>query len=112
MRGESDETGSWKIICTRGPEGAQRLALAARVRSTRSLAVVEDDLAGIGRDGAHDDLADRGLAAAALADEAEAFAAPDVEADIVDGLDDSRLRALAEEFARAGGVGLAQMPAR
>jgi len=48
-------------------------------------AVVVDHRTRIGRHGAHDDLAERRLAAAAFADEAQALTPLDVEADIVDG---------------------------
>src|SRR5262249_52341401 len=57
--------------------------------------IVEGDAAGLRRYRAHDDLADGRLAAATLADQAEAFAAPDVEADPVDGAH-RRSAALAE----------------
>src|SRR3546814_4913013 len=52
-----------------------------------ALAVVIEDPSRIRGEGPHDDPAQRGLAAAALADEAEAFAATNREIDIVHGLD-------------------------
>ncbi|MNL64648.1 hypothetical protein D3C87_1888830 [compost metagenome] len=49
----------------------------------RAFAVVEADTASIRRNGPHQDLADRRLAAAAFADQPQTFAAADIEADIV-----------------------------
>ncbi len=55
-------------------------------------AAVKNDFARIRRNGAHDDLADSGLSAAAFAHEAEALATADFEAHIIDGAHLGRFR--------------------
>ena len=94
MRGDSDETGSWNTIWIL-VRSVFSLSPSALEHVDRPVAVVEGDGAAVRRHRAHQDLADRGLAAAAFADQAEAFAAPDVEADAVDGAH-RRLGVLAE----------------
>ena len=64
-------------------------------------------LVGIGLDAAHQHLAERGLAAAGFAHEAQAFAAHDVEADVVDGADGAGRAAAQHRFEE--GVGLADL---
>src|SRR5579864_905597 len=87
----------------------ERLALERRHIDGRPR-IVEGDRARIGRERAKQQLAQRRLAAAAFADEAQAFAALDREADIVDGGEASGLAA--EDAAFADAVGLAHMLAR
>ncbi len=86
MRGDSDETGSWNTIWI-----SARSVPAVRPLGVEDVdgarCAVEDDRAGVGRDRAHQDLAECGFAAAAFADEPETFAAPHVEADAVHGAD-------------------------
>ena len=84
MRGDSDETGSWNTIwiLVRSVFSSSPLAPSTSIgpwpllKATLPLSGVTARI---------NDLADGGLAAAAFADQAEAFAAPDVEADAVDG---------------------------
>ncbi len=68
-------------------------------------AIVERDRAVIGRHRAQQDLAERGLAAAAFADQPEAFAALDLQADVID-RDDLR-RGAGEPAALADRIALA-----
>ncbi len=82
-RGLSDEIGSWKIICIR--VRASRMSLRDIV--VRLLAL-ELDGAPVRPGELHDRPAGRALAAPGLADEAERFAAPDVEADAGHRVDD------------------------
>src|SRR5690606_13967731 len=63
------------------PAELHQLLLLERQHVDDGAAVVEQDATGIGRVGAHHHLAERGLAAAALADETQALAALNVEAD-------------------------------
>ena len=81
------------------PEAHQGLGAGAHDVDHRA-AVVEQHLAAVGLERAHDHLGQRGLAATALADEAEAFAARDGEAHVVD-RPEGRPLALAEESAAA-----------
>src|SRR5690554_7627840 len=71
-------------------------------------AVVEQDFAPVGCQGAHDDPADSGLAATALADEAEALAAADREADVL-GSHDLVVDPLADDASLANPEGLRQV---
>ena len=80
MRGLSDEKGSWKIIWMRRPRGSLALRGERRTRNEelpRRRLVEADDAA-----------AERRLAAARLADEAERLARRDLEVDAVDGPQD------------------------
>ena len=75
--------------------GAEAVELRALEAHHVDLAapVVEDHaaaLAGVGGDAAHQHLAQRGLATARFAHQAQALAAHDVEADVVDGVDGAR----------------------
>src|SRR3546814_6498359 len=63
--------------------GEQRVTLQ-RQHVDHALAIVELQAAAVGLGRAHDHLAGRRLAAAGLADQAEAFAAMNGEADVVD----------------------------
>jgi hypothetical protein len=61
----------------------QRVALQLQ-RLGELVAFVEQDASGVGRERAHDDLGQGGLAAAGFADQPQALAALHLEADIVD----------------------------
>ena len=78
-RGSRLANGSWKMICIR-----RRIGLELGPRQLRDVLAVEDDAPAGRLDEAQQDAADRGLAAAGLADQAERLAAPDREADVVD----------------------------
>ena len=78
-------------------KGHQSLALEGQEIDGRP-SVVEDDLTLVRRYRAHDEFADRRLAAAAFADQAETFAAMNIETDIVDG-GHGHLGSLGEETA-------------
>ena len=75
-RGLSDWYGSWKTICTRRRSG-RRVGLRERL-------AVEQDLAAGRRLQAEQRAAERRLAAAGLADDAEHLAAPPLQVDAVD----------------------------
>ena len=80
MRGSSEAIGSWKIICT-----SRRTALRRR-RGRRGLRPAISIVPAKGTRPAMA-LGDRGLAAAAFADQRQGLAGPDVEADALDGVD-------------------------
>ena len=86
-----------KNVLDAPPEPHQRLRVGANDVDHRA-AVVEQDLPAVGLERAHDHLGQRGLAATALADEAEALAAGDLEAHVVDRAEHGPL-ALAEQAA-------------
>jgi hypothetical protein len=81
------------------PEAHQRLRVGTDDVDHRA-AIVEQHLAAVGLERAHDHLGQRRLAAAALADESEALAARDGEAHVVD-CPEHRPLALAEKAAAA-----------
>src|SRR5262249_29422155 len=78
------------------PDGVTRRPVADRL-------AVDEDLAGVGRDGAGDDLAQRRLARAVLADERVDLAGGELEADV--GERDRRPVALVDAAHRARGAG-------
>ena len=78
MRGLSALYGSWKINCIlRRKSSSSRILPEHARRSLRHRRVL--DFTAVRSHRAHDDFAQRGLAATALADQAETFAALDVE---------------------------------
>ena len=81
VRGSSDANGSWKMICIRRRNGLSLLPL-----ERRDVGAVEHDAARGRLDQPQQRAADRRLATARLADEAERLAATDREADVVDRL--------------------------
>ena len=105
MRGLSDEYGSWKTICTRRRSAARALG-GATWPPTSDLArgrLVEAD----------DAAAERGLAAARLADEAERLAARDREVDAIDGaqhVDRGLAQAARERVVAAGSASTGRGP--
>ena len=86
-RGFSDEYGSWKIICISRRSGTMSL------RSAGEVPAVELDGARGRLEQLDHRAAGRGLAAAALTDQAEGLAGADVEVDAVDRLDVADVRA-------------------
>ena len=97
-RGLSEDIGSWKIICMRRRSGRTR-ALVER----GDVAAVEDDRAGRRRDEPEQRAAERGLAGAGLADDADGLAAADRDVDAVQHR--RRGRAAAEQAAQAAAIG-------
>ena len=86
MRGLSEPTGSWKMICIR-----RRMRLRSRPLSAGTSRPSNVTAAGRGLE-AEDESAEGRLAAAGLADEPERLAPVDVEGDIVHGVDVAHLR--------------------
>ena len=84
MRGLRLENGSWNTTCMRRRSG-RRVA----GREVVDAAAVEHDLSGGDVEQPQHGAADRGLAAAGLADQRQRLAALDVERDAVDGMDDA-----------------------
>jgi len=81
MRGFSEPTGSWKMICILRRSRFISAEPARRTSAPRS------GRSGGGGDEAEERAADGRLAAAGLADEAERLTGGEVEADAVDGFD-------------------------
>ena len=81
MRGSSEPTESWKTICM-----LRRIAFSSREPQAQQVDAVELDLARGRLEQADQRAAERRLAAARLADEADRLAAEDVEVDAVDRL--------------------------
>ena len=82
MRGSSEPTESWKTICM-----SRRIAFSSEPPRAQQVDAVELDLAGGRLEQPQERAAERRLAAARLADEADRLAAEDVEVDAVDRLE-------------------------
>ena len=101
MRGSSEEKGSWKMICMLGRTALHLLAVQLLQVDPALLGVVEADLPGGGLHQAHDRAPGRGLAAAALAHQAQGLALLDEQVDPIHGFD--RAHAFLDEAARGWG---------